>query len=1159
MNSNFQFLQQEWSAFYQRAIKAEKFVISDPRTSLAYARMALELAVNWMYENDYELELPYDKSLNSLMVNYDFKNQFTSKLLSDLHLIKKVGNLAIHNKSVNVSDSEKIISNLYYFSKWFAKSYGENDYGQIGLFDWEVIPKSGDSLSKKELAKIQSEFDGKMDKIHVELKEKEDQNKKLLKENELLRKQLEEQQAVFDENKNLASQEDVVQHPRNEHETRKYFIDVSLREAGWDLNGAKDKEFKVDFMPNSTNKSETGYIDYVLWDDDGNPLALVEAKKSMENATKGENQAQLYADSLEKMFGQRPVMYYTNGYETYLWDDAFYKKARPVHGFYTKQELQTLFYRRDHRKDIRTQPIDHTITDRTYQLRSIRSIAEHFAGNDKKTGELIGTNRGALLVLATGTGKTRTSIALCKMMLEANWVKRVLFLADRKSLVSQAKRNFSKFLPEHSSVNLLEDKDNPDTRLAFSTYATMMNLIDGRSNGDERFYGVGHFDLVIVDEAHRSIYKKYKSIFDYFDALFLGLTATPHTKIHRNTYSIFGLPDKSPTDAYTFPEAVKNKHLVPYKTMEVPTRFLTEGIKYEDLSEEEQEEFEEEILDGEEASGDEWVDSKALNKWLFNKNTTIKTLNYIIKHGIKNRSGEELGKTIIFARNKKHAQFIKDIFMDLDKELYGNDYVKVITHGEPKAEEFIQRFCDEEKERLPQIAVSVDMLDTGIDAPSVVNLVFYKPVKSYAKFWQMIGRGSRLRPNLFGPGRDKDKFVIFDLCGNFQFFKEHPDGIDSSSQKSLTEVVFKLKLDLAQLLKENYGEGAQEIRSQILGSLFQEISDLDRDRFEVRMNIEEVMNYSANRELWNHLDNKDLKIVTEKLAPLIKPKKGDSDLARFYDKIVYGLMINSTKIKDPNAFFKSQNTPISRVAKISKKLLKKTSIKEIADKKEMLQKTLDQDFWKQNGISHLEEIRNGLRDLVKFIDPTDQVFIITDFQDELDESKVVVTDPIINDDPVEYSPFANNLHRLQEIIRENKENITISRIRTGEQITQEELKSLESLLFSDNLKRDEVEQELGTTLDLVKFIIKLTGRSEESVDKAFAEFINDYQLNSVQIEFLDTIKLFLTKNGKINPEKLYDAPFKNYHSLGVDGVFNDKQADEIFDILEQFDQTNQVS
>ncbi|MFV1449134.1 DEAD/DEAH box helicase family protein [Maribacter sp. HS] len=1160
--TNFQFLKEEFKVLFDRVQKAESFVITDPRTSLVYSRMALEEAINWMFINDEELEMPYDSSLNSLMMQPQFREQFNHKLYNELHIIRKAGNLASHNKPVNDVDSLKAIDSLFYFSKWFIKSYSTKEVGDLGIFDFDLIPKQGDSaLSKKELDKLQQKLDKELSTYQDELKAKEEEKQALAAKNDLYQKQIEELQAQIEAKKIEANEQDEVKHPRNEAETRKYLIDVALREAGWDLKGVNDKEYKVSYMPKSTNKSKTGYVDYVLWDDDGLPLALVEAKRSIESVTKGENQAQLYADSLEKMHGRRPVMYYSNGYDTYLWDDQFYKQSRPVHGFYTKSELQTLMYRRTHRKDIRTAEIDTEIAGRTYQMRSIKSIAEHFSGNDKSSGKLIGTNRGSLLVLATGTGKTRTSIAFSKLLLENNWAKRILFLADRISLVEQAKRNFVKFLPQHASVNLLEEKDNPDARIAFSTYKTMMGLIDGRKNDDGRFYGVGHFDLVIVDEAHRSIYKKYQAIFEYFDALFLGLTATPKHSIDKNTYHIFGLPDKTPTDAYTFEEAVDNDHLVPYRSIELPTKFLREGIKYDELSEEEKEEFEDEILDGEGASGNEWVPSSDLNQWLFNKDTTIKTLTYILKNGIKKRGGDELGKTIVFAKNKKHAQFLKDTFLELDKELFGNDYVKVITHSEPKAKEFINRFCDEEKERLPQIAVSVDMMDTGIDAPSCVNLVFFKPVRSFTKFWQMIGRGTRLRPNLFGAGKDKTHFLIFDLCGNFEFFKENPEGIESNSQKSLTEIVFGLRLQLAQYLKSSQfleNQKLQDYRTELLDGLHRDITNLNMERFDVKMKLKVVHDYgNDNRELWNHLSKREVKEIEDELAPLVKPAKEDTDLARFYDRLIYSLIIKGLETPNKEEYFNSFVAPITKVAETSKKLLKKTTIPMVKAKEELIKQPLEEQFWKIEGISHLEKLRKGVRELIKYIDPVDQRYVTTDFEDVILEDKIVTTDMVSeNETSYKTSPFQNNLHRLEKVVRENEDHLTIIKIRKGETITTQELSELEKMLFKDGINKDEVTKEMGEDLNLIKFVISLMGLSAEKVDQAFAKFVNEYQLSAVQVEFLDTIKKFITSNGKIDPSKLYESPFKNFHSMGIDGVFNQQQADTIFSIVKDFNQAN---
>lgn len=1162
MQTNFHFLKNEWPTFFDRASRAEGFVRTDPRASLTYARMALEVAINWMYRNDEEMEMPYDDNLSALMVNRDFKDQFNFKLLNELHLIRKTGNIAIHNKAVSDVDSCTIIEHLYYFSKWFAKSYRKESLGVLGPFDWDLIPdKKNSSISKRQLEALQAEMDEKLARFQEQQKQQQEEREKLLEENELFRLQIEKQTQVTAVQKVEANREDDIQHPRNEAETRRDFIDVSLREADWDLNGANDKEYKVEYMPKSTNISTTGYVDYVLWDDDGKPLALVEAKSTLENASKGENQAQLYAEALEKMHGRRPVMYYTNGFETFVWDDLFYKKARKVHGFYTKAELQTLMFRRENRKDIRNTEIDVDIAGRPYQMRSIKSIAEHFAGNDKRTGELIGTNRGALLVLATGTGKTRTSIAFSKIMLQANWAKRILFLADRVSLVKQAKSNFVKLLPEHASVNLIEEKDNPDARIAFSTYQTMMGLIDKSRDGDARFYGVGHFDLIIVDEAHRSIYQKYHAIFEYFDALYLGLTATPKDSIDKNTYSVFDLPDKTPTDAYDFEEAVGEGHLVPYHSIEMPTKFHTEGIRYEDLSEEEKEAFEDEILEGGEATGNERIEPSEMNEWLFNKDTAVKVLSYILEKGIKKRGGEELGKTIFFAKNQKHAQFLKDTLLDMDKEQFSNDYVKVITHNEPKSQEFIERFCDEEKDRLPQIAISVDMMDTGIDAPSCVNLVFYKPVRSYAKFWQMIGRGSRLRPDLFGPGKNKSHYLIFDLFGNFKFFGENPKGIEGGTQESLTAQVFNLKVRLADFLgveafKAN--EELQEYRKGVLDSLHQEVASLNTERFDVKMNLEMVMKYGIDqRPVWNSLKKREIQEIKQELAPLIQPPKEDSDVARFYDKRLFALMIKRLETPNTDQFKDTFQTAIAKVNMISIKLERKTSVPAVKENIALIQSPLEDDFWEKNGIKHLEKIRAGIRDLVKYIDREDERYVMTDYTDDFDEDNVKIEEgnQFKEGDREEYgNPFASTAKRLQQLITENKDNITIQRIHKGEKITQEELAGLEDILFTDTIKKEKLVKEVGEDFRLVSFILSLMGLSKEMVDQSFADFINKYELGSTQIEFLNTIKIFFTENGKLDSKKLYEGRFREYHSLGVDGVFNESQADDLFLIIDEMNE-----
>lgn len=1164
MSSNFTFIEAVDREIYDRCLTAERTAYTDPRTSLAHSRMALELAVYWIYNEDPNLTLPYRPDLNLLMKERGFRSQFKNNFYTQIDSIRIVGNLAIHNHKVSEEDSLKIIDHLYYFLRWMASGYREVPVAGLGVFDYDLIPKEGaDAISRKRIEEQQKMFYQEIDKIQEKINAKDEAFAQQVKENEILRLQYEELKKSQALNKKAATQEIEKVNPTTEADTRKFFIDILLREAGWDIDAPNIKEFEVNGMPLTDNPSGRGYADYVLWDDNGKPLAVVEAKKTLISATQGENQAELYADCLEEMFGQRPVIYYSNGFETYLLDDCFYKSAREVFGFYTKKELQTIIWRRENRQDIRTMPIDMAITDRPYQMRAIRSVAEHWAGSDSRTGQLIGTNRRALLVLATGTGKTRTAISLSKILLEANWAKRILFLADRISLVKQAKRNFVNLLPDHSTVNLIETKDDTNARIVFSTYKTLMGLIDSSRSEDGRFYGVGHFDLIIIDEAHRSIYNKYQTIFEYFDGLFLGLTATPKGSIDHNTYDVFGLAKDNPTDAYDFDEAVAQKFLSPYKVHDVPVKFLRKGIKYSELSEDDKLRFEDEFLDGRKATGDEHIQKTELDKWLFNKPTAIKALSYFLKHGIKVNGGDEIGKTIIFARTQKHAGFLRDVLLEMDKEQFGNKYVKVITNQTPKAQTFIERFCEDKKDLLPQIAISVDMMDTGIDAPKVVNLIFYKPVKSYSKFWQMIGRGSRLSPDLFGPGEDKKEFLIFDLCQNFEFFDENPEGIETSTQRGITETVLRLKLHLAQYLKESQFDDQPEHRAyrpKLLNELHQEVVLLDDSRFDVRMKIKQVVDYGdGKRERWNHLDHKDIEVIQDSLFPLVKPRKGETALAKFYDRLLYSLMIKRLENEDNSSFVASFSNQIMRVNTLSRKLLKKTSIPAVKDRMRVIKLPLEKPFWLNPGIDHLEHLRQGVRDLIKYIDKEDQPYVTTNFEDELDESKVIIRQPQgfiaseTNATGAQEPRFANNYHRLEEIIRENKNHLVIRRIHNGEQITKEELRSLEALLFS-TVNKEALEKELGHPVNLVETILLLVGLSQEKVDRAFADFINKYKLDSKQIRFLDTIKSFLTKKGKIDPAKLYESPFAGYHPKAIDGVFSEKQVNRIFQIIGEFNQ-----
>ena len=800
MNSNFRHLAEEWPEFYAYALQAEQTVYTAPRTSAFYSRLTLEAVVDWLYDHDLTLHRPYQSTLSNLLQQYEFQQlPQLSPLMRDLQVIRQAGNAAAHSNQAPIPANRAllVLRKLHRFLGWFARNYSEEYPGDL-TFEADWVPRKGAAeKSAQELQKLQEEFT-------QQVKALQEARKKLL-ESESEKARLQQELAAIQERKSVRGPQEAPPESPNEAETRTFLIDLQLAEAGWDLSAPESQEYEVTGMPLSTNPSGMGYVDYVLWGTDGLPLGLVEAKKTSISAKRGQHQAKLYADCLEKQFQRRPVIFYTNGYETYLWDDASYP-PRPIQGFYTRAELELLHYRHLHTKDLRKQLTNKHIAGRYYQTQALTRIAEDFM--DKR--------RDALLVMATGTGKTRTAIAAVDLLMKADWVRRVLFLADRKALVRQAKNSFKTHLPEVTSINLLEEKEDTSSRLVFSTYPTMMNRIDAARTSDNQYFGPGHFDLIIVDEAHRSVYQKYKALFEYFDALLLGLTATPKDELDRNTYSLFKRPDADPTYAYELDTAIKDKYLVPYLALNVPTRFNRKGIKYHELSEEEKVQYEALFRDEETGNIPEEIDSAALNRWLFNSDTVDKVLGFLMENGWKVEGGDQLGKTIIFAMNHRHAEFIEERF-NLHYPAYKGGFLKVIDNYDKYAQKSLEDFSDPQK--LPQIAVSVDMLDTGIDIPEILNLVLFKRVYSKSKFWQMLGRGTRLCEHLFGPDQHKSGFYVFDFCDNFTFFNENPEGIEPRAQESVTQKIFKARLALSEALQaDEYQEAAvQALRTDPTG------------------------------------------------------------------------------------------------------------------------------------------------------------------------------------------------------------------------------------------------------------------------------------------------------------------------------------------------------
>lgn len=612
--SNFDFILKNeiFKTFAEAAEEAEKSIAVANVSCTILCRRALELAVKWIYANDRELVLPYQNNLSSLVYDINFKSMINEKVFNGMTYIIKLGNFAVHsNKKVTRKEAVLCLKYLFDFMDWIAYYYDSN-YIETKFDEGKLPGESSANLKKEEREELENK-----------LVEKDEKIEKILKENEELREKLTKQRTSKKTAYNFKVSD------ISEFETRKQFIDLDLKIAGWDSTNIRE-EVEVKGMPNI---QEIGHVDYVLYGENGKPLAVVEAKRTSKDAKIGQQQAKLYADCLEKEYAQRPIIYYTNGKEIYMWDDLSYPE-RKVSGFYTQDELQLLIKRRDSKENLEHIFIANNIANRPYQLEAVKKVCESF---EQK-------HRRALIVMATGTGKTRTAISLVDVLTSKNWVQNVLFLADRTELVKQAEKNFKKLLPDMSCCNLLSSKDGDpeESRIIFSTYQTMINCIDKmKSKNGIALFTPGHFDLIIIDEAHRSIYKKYQAIFDYFDGLLVGLTATPRDDVDKNTYKFFQLENNVPTFVYEYDEAVKQKYLVDYHTISTTTKFIERGIKYSELKEEDREEYENLFEEGE---VQEEITSSAINSWLFNRDTIKIILETVMQKGLKVEGGDKLRK-----------------------------------------------------------------------------------------------------------------------------------------------------------------------------------------------------------------------------------------------------------------------------------------------------------------------------------------------------------------------------------------------------------------------------------------------------------------------------------------------------------------------------------
>lgn len=1115
--ANFDFLtyDKNYSAFSQLAIDAERQYNKNTVFSVFAARKSLEQAVKWMYSVDGDLRKPYDDSIQVLVHEPTFVNAVPSNILSDMQVVIKIGNKGVHD-TVVVEKKFALFSlkALFNFLNWLDYTYGM-DYKQR-TFDINAIPVNKVVIAKKpnreEIQKYKDEIEQKDSTI-----------------SDLIKQLAEAKAEIQNRKENPVTKPELKLEDLSEFQTRKMFIDEDLKLIGWKIDQVQVvEEYPVDDLENIPGKK--GYIDYALFGKDGSPLAVIEAKKTTKDPNVGKQQAVLYADCLERKFGRRPFIFYTNGFETFFWDDTQYA-PRTVSMIFSMDDLQKLMDRRNLLSPLSSVKINTEISGRPYQMKAIRSICSEI---EKKI-------RKFLLVMATGTGKTRTAISIVDVLSRGHYVSNVLFLADRIQLVEQAYDAFKENSPETTICNLLDSKDkeqNKGARIVFSTYPTILNAIDTEKNKDgNRTFTPAHFDLIIIDEAHRSIFKKYRAIFEYFDAFLVGLTATPRKSVDASTFEFFELQDDVPTDVYEYETAISDEYLVPYHAIEKTSTFLDEGINIDNLSEEDLEKIQEAEENGDEPF--EEIPPKAINEYVFNEDTTRQVLEDLMTKGIKTGGGDKLGKTIIFAYNKNHAQHIVDTFNKYWPQYKGKMCQRVVC-DDSKVKSTIKEFKKSDSQL--QIAVSVDMLDTGVDIPEVVNLVFYKKIRSKIKFWQMIGRGTRLAPNLVctdetGSYVGKKYFYIFDYLRNFEFFREEKNGIEGASGKSVSERIFAHKCSVIKLLQDSAWADQKFIdyRDQLVSEVHAQISALNTKLTPVHLVLKHVLKFQ-NEKSFECLTDEDVMNLTKYIAPLVFNGELDQ-YAKGFDNFCYGIMEAQLSERPINLYR-------SKIKAVAEKLLKKTSIKVVRDNLPRLQLLSVNSYYDSLNVLDYEEIRKEIRELAQFTVENGHEPLFIDFDDKVKTVDV----PSGTANPTSADNFEEYKKKVDAYLSEHMKDEAINKLRTNQPLTKNDFDNLNHIFKEELGNEKKMFDQLSEGKSLGVFIRWATKMDKDAINNYFAEFINNTNMNSMQIEFVQRLINIIVEQGEINMDALMKgrAPFDRPKFFTL---FGKEAQNRIFDVV----------
>ncbi|MGK3982508.1 DEAD/DEAH box helicase family protein [Sorangium sp. So ce136] len=1118
-SENFEFLRPKHPELAELAAFAEEYVHSDPAGSLIKQRGFIEHAVLAIYEG-YGLRLPYSDSLNDLLRTEELKQAVPDVVLQKLHAVRVAGNHAAHPRKPITSDVA--LDRLYQtfeIAQWLHLQLDHGARKDCPTYAPPARAQARDGKEKEALEKLRL-AEAQYEKVLAAL---EEERRKRLDAEQVAGQSAEELEKLKADGQKVAK---VLQF--NELTTRRRLIDQMLLDAGWDvgLNGADTEQVRQEVpVFGMRTSSGDGRADYVLYGDDGRPLAVVEAKKTVNDARLGAEQARLYAVCLEKETGQRPVAFFTNGVDIFVWDDAQDPSWRKVYGFYSKDSLEYLLLQRKNKVPLATVAPNLQIADRMYQLEAVKRVGERFTNKFRK----------ALLVQATGTGKTRVAISLCDVLLRAGWVKRILFLCDRRELRKQADNAFKDFLPDEPRVIVKSSTwSDRSKRIYLATYPAMMKHYED--------FDVGFFDLVIADESHRSIYKKYRALFMYFDALEVGLTATPVKFIDRDTFDLFECEGNDPTSHFGFKQAIESNppYLVPFRVLSFPNEFREKGFKYSQMTAQQRVELEEQEENPEAVEHE----PGAFEKTVFNKGTTRFLWRRLMEQGIREETGSRIGKTIVFARNHKHAVHLAEVFYAIYPQ-YGAKFCRVIDNQEPRAEQLIDDFKNKDNELT--IAISVDMLDTGIDVPEVVNLVFAKPVKSYVKFWQMIGRGTRLCRDLFGPGKDKKEFLIFDHWSNFWFFDEKYTEKQPAPQKSLLQQLFETRVAIAEAALDSMNEPVFQAAVDLIVEDVRAVRDAGS--IEVRDRWKEL-ELLSDRELVAQFAAATKADLLSIAAPLMQWRniRGDEDAYRFdllASRLELELLkggVGAPRVQDLKGhvqaqvelLMKNQNPVKAKAAEI-------TAVR-------------SKEFWESATVSKIEEIRRELRGIMKYQQQAPrgrlgpQVFDVSDGE-VAGETYIPKLDGL---DYVEYK------RRVESVLAAHfAENPTLARIRDGKVVRDEELDELCRLVLQIDDKaniKHLVGREPEARRSLLAVFRSLVGLDAAAVERAFADFVHKHpRLSSQQLRFLQVLQNYIAQHGGIELERLYEPPFTTVHAESVDGVFpNSGEVDQIIAILETF-------